>query len=229
MQSTTDNAGAIFFLVVSAVWFGTSNAAREIVSERAIYVRERMVNLTLFNYLFSKFFLLSFFCVIQCSILLGIVFFTLGFHGDVAAFGIQLGTMIVTAMNSVALGLLISTMVMSSEAAMALTPIALIPQVVLGGLMVPMTTNWLLEYPMYAVPARWGFQGLVATERAAVASDACLDHGSQASRRHQRRRLRLRGEVQVRHRTTGEPGSQWRLGLHPVRVGLATARRSCSG
>ena len=28
---------------------------------------------------------------------------------------------------------------------MALTPIALIPQVVLGGLMVPMTTNPLLE------------------------------------------------------------------------------------
>jgi hypothetical protein len=172
MQSTTDHAGAIFFLVVSAVWFGTSNAAREIVIERAIYLRERMVNLTLVNYLFSKFLLLSFFCVIQCSILLGIVFFTLGFHGDAAAFCIQLGTMIVTAMNSVALGLFISTMVTSSEAAMALTPIALIPQVVLGGLLVPMTTNWLLEYPMYAVPSRWGFQGLVATERSAVAADA---------------------------------------------------------
>jgi ABC transport system ATP-binding/permease protein len=171
MQSTTDHAGAIFFLVVSAVWFGTSNAAREIVSERAIYLRERMVNLTLFNYLFSKFLLLSVFCVIQCSILLGIVFFTLGFHGDLLGFGVQLATMIVTAMNSVALGLLISTMVTSSEAAMALTPIALIPQVVLGGLMVPMTTNWLLEYPMYGVPARWGFQGLVAVERAAVGKD----------------------------------------------------------
>jgi hypothetical protein len=171
MQSTTDHAGAIFFLVVSAVWFGTSNAAREIVSERAIYLRERMVNLTLFNYLFSKFLLLSFFCVIQCTILLGIVFFTLGFHGDLLGFGVQLSTMIVTAMNSVALGLLISTMVTSSEAAMALTPIALIPQVVLGGLMVPMTTNWLLEFPMYVVPARWGFQGLVAVERTAVARE----------------------------------------------------------
>ena len=41
------------------VWFGTSNAAREIVSERAIYLRERMVNLSLFNYVLSKFILLS--------------------------------------------------------------------------------------------------------------------------------------------------------------------------
>ena len=69
---------AVFFLVVAAVWFGTSNAAREIVSERAIYLRERMVNLRLFNYVFSKFVLLSFFCVIQCTVLLAIVFFALG-------------------------------------------------------------------------------------------------------------------------------------------------------
>jgi hypothetical protein len=54
---------------------------------------------------------------------------------------------------------------------MALTPIALIPQVVLGGLMVPMTTNSLLELPMYLMPARWGFEGLVAQERLAILND----------------------------------------------------------
>jgi hypothetical protein len=169
MPTTPDHSGAIFFLVVAAVWFGTSNAAREIVSERAIYRRERMVNLKLFNYVFSKFALLSLFCVIQCTVLLAIVFFSLDFNGGPKAFAIELATLIVTAMNSVAVGLLLSTLVETSEAAMALTPIALIPQVVLGGLMVPMTTNKLLEYPMYLIPARWGFQGVVAQERAAVA------------------------------------------------------------
>jgi hypothetical protein len=172
MQATPDNAGSIFFLVVAAVWFGTSNAAREIVSERAIYKRERMVNLKLFNYVFSKFLLLSLFCVIQCTVLLAIVFFALGYNGGPEAFAISLVTMTVTAMNSVAIGLLLSTLVSSAEAAMALTPIALIPQVVLGGLMVPMTTNPLLEVPMLAMPARWGFQGVVAQERMAVANDA---------------------------------------------------------
>jgi ABC-type multidrug transport system ATPase subunit/pSer/pThr/pTyr-binding forkhead associated (FHA) protein len=171
MQRTPDHSGAIFFLVLAAVWFGTSNAAREIVSERAIYLRERMVNLGLFNYVLSKFCLLSFFSVIQCTVLLGIVFFSLGFNGGLQAFGIELGTMIVTAMNSTAIGLLLSTIVTSSEAAMALTPIALLPQVVLGGLMVPMTTNPLLKWPMYLMPARWGFQGVVAQERAAIADD----------------------------------------------------------
>ncbi len=171
MQATPDNAGAIFFLVVAAVWFGTSNAAREIVSETAIYRRERMVNLGLFNYVFSKFVLLSIFCVIQCTILLAIVFFALGFNGGPEAFVTSLGTLIITAMNSVSLGLLLSTLVTTAEAAMALTPIALIPQVVLGGLMVPLTTNPVLEYPMYLMPARWGFQGVVAQERIAIAAD----------------------------------------------------------
>jgi ABC-type multidrug transport system ATPase subunit len=169
MQPTPDHAAAIFFCVVSAVWFGTSNAAREVVSERAIYMRERMVNLKLFNYILSKFVLLSMFCVMQCTILLAIVFFALGFNGGLPAFGISLATLIVTAMNSVAVGLLLSTLVTSAEAAMALTPIALIPQVVLGGLLVPMTTNPMLKWLMYVMPARWGFQGAIAQERMAIA------------------------------------------------------------
>ncbi len=170
MPTTADNSAAIFFLVVAAVWFGTSNAAREIVSEKAIYVRERMVNLKLANYVLSKFVLLSLFCVIQCTVLLAIAFFALGFSGGPLAFGIQLLTLVVTSMTSAATGLLLSTMVASSEAAMALTPIALIPQVVLGGLMVPMTTVPWLKWPMLLMPARWGFEGVVAQERMAIAS-----------------------------------------------------------
>jgi ABC-type multidrug transport system ATPase subunit len=171
MSATTDHTGAIFFLVVAAVWFGTSNAAREIVSERAIYLRERMVNLGLLNYVLSKYLLLAGFCIIQCTCLLGIVFFVLGFHGGMQAFGMQLAALVATSLSAVALGLLLSTLVASSEAAMALTPIALIPQVVLGGLMVPMTTIPRLKYLMYAMPARWGFEGSIVSERVALASD----------------------------------------------------------
>lgn len=171
MQPTQDNSIACFFVVVAAVWFGTSNAAREIVSERAIYLRERMVNLKLFNYVASKYFLLCVFCVIQCAMLLGIVFVTLGFNGGIVAFMWELANLSAVAMMSAALGLLLSTMVTSSEAAQALTPIALIPQIVLGGMMVPMTTNPWLEWPMYLMPARWGFQGVVAQERMAIAND----------------------------------------------------------
>ena len=171
MATTTDHTAAMFFVVVSCVWFGTSNAAREIVTERAIYLRERMVNLSLFNYVLSKFIRVSLICFVQCFMLLGIVFFGLGFHGGILAFLGELSTMVAVAMNASALGLLVSTFVTSSEAAMALTPIALIPQVVLGGLMVPMTTNDWLKPLMYVMPARWGFEGSIAYERLAIKNE----------------------------------------------------------
>ena len=172
MQPTTDHTAAMFFVVVSCVWFGTSNAAREIVTERAIYLRERMVNLRLVNYLLSKYILLSFFCIAQCAMLLAIVFFALGFNGGPLAFLLELANLVALAMNATALGLLVSALVASAEAAMALTPIALIPQVVLGGLMVPMTTNPNLRPLMYLMPSRWGFEGAIASERVAIAGAA---------------------------------------------------------
>ena len=172
MQMTTDHTAAMFFVVVSCVWFGTSNAAREIVTERAIYMRERMVNLSLVNYVLSKYIILSMVCVVQCTMLLAIVFFSLGFNGGPGAFFLELLSMIAVAMNAAALGLLLSTIVASAEAAMALTPIALIPQIVLGGLMVPMTTNPMLKPLMYIMPARWGFEGSISQERYAIRNDA---------------------------------------------------------
>ncbi|HRI68924.1 MAG TPA: ATP-binding cassette domain-containing protein, partial [Polyangium sp.] len=171
MTATSDNTGAVFFLIVAAVWFGTSNAAREIVAERSIYLRERMVNLGLLNYVLSKYILLAFFCIIQCTVLLAIVFFSLGFHGGPSAFLLQLASLVTTSLAAVALGLLLSTVVTSAEAAMALTPIALIPQVVLGGLMVPMTTVPHLKPLMMLVPARWGFEGAIVPQRNALQDD----------------------------------------------------------
>jgi ABC-type transport system involved in multi-copper enzyme maturation permease subunit len=105
-------------------------------------------------------------------VLISIVYFALGFQGGLPAFGIELANLVVVAICAVSLGLLLSTVVDSSEAAMALTPIALIPQVVLGGLIVPMSTNPMLKIAMYIVPARWGFQGAVSQERMAVENNA---------------------------------------------------------
>ncbi len=185
LVETADNTAAVFFLVLAAVWFGTSNAAREIVSERSIYLRERMVNLGLVNYVFSKYLLLAFFCILQCACLLGIVFPALRLPGGGQAFGEMLAALVATSLSAVALGLLLSTVVASSEAAMALTPIALIPQIVLGGLMVPMTS-----IPPYiraitqAMPARWGFEGAIVPNRLALATDDAwlIDIGQRSAR-----------------------------------------------
>ena len=166
-----DFGGAVFFLAIAALWFGTSNAAREIVSEQAIYRRERMVNLSIVNYVLSKFTLLTLLCVVQCTVLLTIVFAALGL-GDYSplSYFTMLAFMILTAMCAASIGLLLSSLVVSSEAAMALTPIALIPQVVLGGRMVPMTNKpWLEVVDGLPSPSRWSFEGLLAAERVELA------------------------------------------------------------
>ena len=119
----------------------------------------------------SKYILLAFFCVVQCAMLLGIVFFGLGFHGGIEAFLAQLGALVAIALVAVALGLLLSTVVQSSEAAMALTSIALIPQIVRGGLLVPMTSVPHLSWLYYGIPARWGFEAAIVPERMGVVKD----------------------------------------------------------
>ena len=87
-------------------------------------------------------------------------------------------------MNAVALGLLLSTLVASGEAAMALTPIALIPQVVLGGLMVPDDHEPDAQVARCtSMPARWGFEGVVAQERLAIATEPGVGHRSSRTRR----------------------------------------------
>ncbi|HHH10620.1 MAG TPA: hypothetical protein ENK23_00895, partial [Sorangium sp.] len=89
----------------------------------------------------------------------------------IEAFLIELAALVATAVTAVSIGLLLSTVMKSSEAAMALTPIALIPQIVLGGLLVPATTIPQLSALMYVVPARWGFEAAVIPERMAIADD----------------------------------------------------------
>ena len=78
-RSPTSAVGALFFLLDRGDMVrDEQRRAREIVSEIAIYRRERMVNLSIVNYVLSKFWLLSLLCLVQCSILLVIVFLALG-------------------------------------------------------------------------------------------------------------------------------------------------------
>src|SRR5205085_3423212 len=58
-----------FIMALVSIWFGTSVAARELVKERPIFERERMVNLGLLSYVAAKLFVLSFIVGLQTSFL----------------------------------------------------------------------------------------------------------------------------------------------------------------
>lgn len=63
----------LFISAIVSIWFGANNAIREIVSESTIYVRERLVNLKIPSYVFSKFVVLSAIALIQCLLFMGIL------------------------------------------------------------------------------------------------------------------------------------------------------------
>ena len=146
------------FLIMSlsALWFGCSNAARELTKESAIYARERMVNMRVIPYVLSKFFVLQFLALMQVTTMLTLVYFLRsGFSlsdppGPCVQYGVQacgalildgvpgsflehLLNLYLTALNGVGLGLLVSAIAGNSDKAMSLVPLILIPQVLFSG------------------------------------------------------------------------------------------------
>ncbi|HEY0003501.1 MAG TPA: FHA domain-containing protein [Pyrinomonadaceae bacterium] len=164
VSSTATRDFPYFVLSLVAVWFGTSVSAREIIRERAVYNRERMVNLGLLPYVGSKLFVLALIVGVQCTLLFGsLKLFDLagesglvGFKLPGVLFGIpQLIVMILTGMVGIALGLFISSIVKTSEMATSLVPLILIPQILFSGLVgVPTGLSKLVGLTM---PATWAF------------------------------------------------------------------------
>ena len=153
----------IYFIIsIVSVWFGTSVAAREIVREKVVYARERMVNLGILPYLASKLFVLGIIVGIQCLLLfLPLKLFDLAGIMSMPgqALGIpQLWIVFLTAAVGVALGLLVSALVKTSEMATSLVPLILIPQILFSGLVgVPSG----LSTPVgMLMPATWSFDAM---------------------------------------------------------------------
>jgi hypothetical protein len=153
-----------FMLALVAVWFGASVSAREVIRERAVYNRERMVNLGLLPYIGSKLFVLSMIVGFQCLLLFGTLKL-FSFTGmmklppsDIGRTIGQLLIMILTGMVGIALGLFVSSIVKTSEMATSLVPLILIPQILFSGLVgVPQGFSKAVGAIM---PATWAFDGM---------------------------------------------------------------------
>jgi ABC-type multidrug transport system permease subunit len=148
-----------FLMAVCAVWFGTNNAAREIVGEAPIYKRERMFNQGILAYIFSKITVLSTFAAIQALLFTSIISIkysstTPSWNNPPRTFLWMLGLSIAATM----MGLLLSAIVSTTDKVMTLVPIALIPQIMLAGV-VAKIENQFVEILSYATLARWGTEG----------------------------------------------------------------------
>ncbi len=174
MQKVVDpryNFMLLNLLAITVMWFGCSNASKEIVKEEAIYGRERAVNLGIVPYLGSKFLLLTVVSALQALLLLGIVFgglwlFSVCFGQQMPApeyrlgFGGEFGVLALLSMTGVAAGLLLSACVSSPDRANALLPYVLIPQIILGGGLLPVKHEPLHGLAMALSPVYWAYRGI---------------------------------------------------------------------
>jgi len=180
----------IFIMVCSAVWFGTINAAREIVKEAPIYNRERTIHLGILPYIFSKIVVLMLLSAIQDAILLAIVGHKSGYplngllwphlQGAFVEFYLSL---LLLSLVGVMMGLLVSALAPNTDRAISFVPILLIPQIIFAN--VVFTLSGAGDYVSYIIPARWGMQAMGSIDRL---RDQFTDHGSHpffdASRLH---------------------------------------------
>ncbi|MGD2113979.1 MAG: ATP-binding cassette domain-containing protein [Acidobacteriota bacterium] len=161
-EATGAVSTSLFLTVIAALWFGCSNAAREIVAEQSVYRRERMVSLGIVPYLGSKLAVLGGLCGLQCTVLLAIVGSGCGLQ---AGWGALFPPLLLAALAGTALGLALSAMAPSSEVAIYLVPLVLLPMVMLGGALKPAPEMpQLARVVAHGVPSHWAFEGVLGAE-----------------------------------------------------------------
>jgi ABC-type multidrug transport system ATPase subunit/pSer/pThr/pTyr-binding forkhead associated (FHA) protein len=162
MAGEPNQVQTIFMAMFAALWFGCSNAVREIVDEQTIYRRERQTGLKIPSYVFSKLSVLAFVALVQCVtvviVLLLVKRALVLSPGEILG---AVGIMFLVAVNGTLIGLVISSLVKTPEKALTLFPLVLIPELLLSGLFLPVRTirtiipinvEQLLEGKMFAQP-----------------------------------------------------------------------------
>ncbi len=155
-----DATSLIFVLTTIAVWMGAISASREIVRERALLLREMALGVRLRSYLSSKMLIVSALAVLQVTAMAICALLLRSPDAGGAAVAGLVACLMLASMVSVAMGLAISAYAGTESQANSLIPLALVPQLLLGGAIVTVAN---MSAPMQAAAAfvfsRWSFAG----------------------------------------------------------------------
>lgn len=149
----------LFVFTCAAIWVGLASSLQEIVKEGAIYVRERLVNLSLFAYLNSKIIVLGGLAFIQSILMLIIVLLSFSSPEPETVpwfLGIILTTFL-TLFTAISLGLMVSASVKNSTQANSALPILLLPQIIFSGVLFNM--EGIGKYVSWMMLSRWSVGG----------------------------------------------------------------------
>jgi ABC transport system ATP-binding/permease protein len=154
----------IMMLVLAASLVGMFAAAFELVRERAIYHRERMVNLRLRTYLSSKLVVLIGFAALQVMALLVVIALRvqIPFNGILLPGPLEMYlTLLLVTIVGILLGLFISAIAANSNSVIYLVLFAVFVQIIFAGVFFELPG---LTKPIsYVTPARWAVEALGST------------------------------------------------------------------
>jgi ABC-type multidrug transport system ATPase subunit len=123
----------LFVALLVIMFLSLANSADDIIRDRVVLQRERNLDVRLPYYIFSKMVSLAVFALIQCVLFIVIGNYILEIHG---MFWIDLALMFITALGSLALGLVISSLVSDAKAAVNIMVWVLIPQILMSGALI---------------------------------------------------------------------------------------------
>lgn len=149
---TSENA-LLLLLGLSAIWLGCNAASKEIVGELSIYRRERDANLSTAAFIGAKYLVSGMFTVLQ----LAIVFMLVAALADTIPGNRsgQFALLTIGAMAGTAIGLLISSVANTRDQATTIVPLALVPQLLLAGVLVPKLPDLAAQLAKVAVSGYW--------------------------------------------------------------------------
>jgi ABC-type multidrug transport system ATPase subunit len=180
----------LFLGLLVAMFLSLTNSADDIIRDRPVLQRERNLDVRLPYYIFAKMSSLSVFALIQCILFVLIGNYILEIRG---MFWIHLGLMFMTSVGSLALGLLVSSLVSDAKTAANIVPLVLIPQILMSGALIKYEdmnrnlslvyslTRWFHEHPSkdrgkkmdsklqvpfvcQFIPMRWSYEEMVVAQ-----------------------------------------------------------------
>ncbi|MFO7584041.1 MAG: FHA domain-containing protein [Anaerolineales bacterium] len=168
--SFSDVVSSLIVLTNTTMLVGGLSFMRELVKERDIYKRERMVNLRLFPYIMSKIWIALLLAVYQTACYVAIRYMAFDMPGGFEEFALFFVTVYLLIAAGMMLGLFASALAPNANAAPLLLIMFIIPQMVLSGAMMP-----------FPAPARapasssWAFQAIIGISGTGsdVDRDAC--------------------------------------------------------
>jgi ABC-type multidrug transport system ATPase subunit len=180
----------LFLGLLVVMFLSLTNSADDIIRDRPTLQRERNLDVRLPYYIFAKMSSLSVFALIQCILFVLIGNYILEIRG---MFWVHLALMFMTAVGSLALGLLVSSIVSDAKTAANIVPLVLIPQILMSGALIKYEdmnrnlslvyslTRWFHEHPTkdrsrkmdsklqvpfvcQFIPMRWSYEEMIVAQ-----------------------------------------------------------------